>query len=108
MSSTIPIDELHAVLAEPRRRHAIDVLATHQSLSLDDLATAVAEREANGQSAAAEDSANVDRVRVALHHSHLPRLAAAGIVSYDAERRRVVLRELPDTELLQRESDATA
>lgn len=108
MSSTIPIDELHAVLADPRRRRVLDVLATRESPSLDDLARAVAEREANGRSVGADDPANVDRVRLTLHHCHLPRLAAAGIVYYDAERRRVIVRELPETERLRPESDATA
>lgn len=73
------------VLSDPRRRHVVDVLEDRSTpVSLDDLASRLAmrERSMDGDGTA---NATVEDVAISLHHVHLPRLASAGIVIYDAE-----------------------
>jgi len=50
-----------------------------EALSLDSLATAVAERV----------SASAEQLEARLHHIHLPMFDAAGVVDYDPVRCRV-------------------
>lgn len=73
---------LFEVLAVRRRRIALSVL-TERELPIDvgTLGQAVAERERS-----APDEQTVHRVRMSLHHAHLPKLADAGLVEYDWER----------------------
>lgn len=71
------LDELFALLANERRRRIVyffeqsDVDVRH----LDDLAEAVSWETAGSES----------EVRTELHHVHLPKLAAFGAVTYDAQ-----------------------
>lgn len=66
------------VLADPRRRRVVDALADLQPpVSLERLAAAVADRDSG------ETPAGPDDVVISLHHVHLPKLAAAGVVDYD-------------------------
>jgi len=73
------------LLTSERRRtlldHLVDDARTH---SLGSLATAVAgtERDADGQPP-------TEQVRISLHHAHLPKLEAAGVVDYDSQERTV-------------------
>ncbi|WP_435175134.1 DUF7344 domain-containing protein [Halorussus sp. AFM4] len=95
MSQTRPsLDTVFELLADRRRRYALYCLAAvgeDRVLDLDDVAARVAEWEreweASGDGEDAGDSDSGDRrerVRVDLHHNHLPRLADAGLVDYDA------------------------
>lgn len=87
-TSSLSTSERHRLLASTRRRHVLGVLAEEgASVELSALATAVAVRE-RGRA----DDATVERVTVALHHSHLPRLAAADVLEYDREEQRVTAR----------------
>lgn len=78
----IPLDELLALLADFRRRTAYRVLLSHDELSLPDLAdeVAVAERE---DSLPEIDPDEVLEVYFSLYHTHVPKLADAGLVTYD-------------------------
>ena len=61
----------------------LDVLAGRTApVDLEDLAA----RIAGGEDAAA---ASAEQVAVQLHHAHLPKLAAAGIIDYDPETKRI-------------------
>lgn len=90
------VDATFEVLSAAERRHALYYLREHEAATLDELATVVA-----GWLRAREDEAGVatpedrERVRAELHHVHLPRLAAAGIVCYDLDSGEVTLRALP-------------
>jgi hypothetical protein len=75
-------DELFQLLSSARRRYAIHALYRGGGEStLADLADAVT-REETG--ATAED--DVRRVQASLTATHLPRLAAVGVVEYDGDR----------------------
>lgn len=77
----------HRLLTDERRRIALEVLSDRVGpVPLDELATEVAARESERETV---DSAAVERAAIALHHNHLPRLAATDIVEYDAETRQV-------------------
>lgn len=77
------VEELTRLLAHPVRRDAVAHLAANPSgATLGELADAVA--EAGG--GANRTSLNAT---LTLHHVHLPKLEAAGLVRYDAGRKRI-------------------
>lgn len=77
----------HRILTNEQRRIALDVLTDASGpVHLEELASVVAARE-NGTETA--DSVDVERAAIALHHNHLPRMADADIVEYDAGARQV-------------------
>lgn len=81
----LPESERHRVLASERRRLILDVLAERSTpVDLADLAAAVATRESDG-----ETDGDVDRVALTLHHVHLPKMAAHGVVGYDPDAGRI-------------------
>lgn len=73
--------EIFSVLAHEYRRSAVSYLARRDAtVSVGELVDAVAdELDARG----GDDRA---RLAIALHHVHLPKMDAAGVVSYDHER----------------------
>ncbi len=79
-------DAVFEVLADADRRIALSYLArTDGPTPVDDVVDAVVREAAGGD-------AGVDargRVAAAFHHNHLPRMADAGLVDYDVERRTV-------------------
>lgn len=78
--------EYHRVLADERRRIAVEVIAEgDRSLTLREVATEVARREDVGE----EDVANVV---ISLHHHHLPMLADCGVVEYYPDAHRLTRR----------------
>lgn len=79
-------NERHRLLASEQRRLAMDAVADRTApVELADLAAEVAEREAGTETT---DEA-LDRVAAALHHTHLPKMAEAGIVDYDGAANRI-------------------
>lgn len=106
------LDAVFELLADRRRRYALYYLAEvgeDRALDVEDVAARVAEWErewdsaggaadSTGDEPGATDSAPTDRqerVRVDLHHNHLPRLADAGLVDYDARTGTVRNRAAP-------------
>lgn len=78
----------YRLLASDRRRIALRIIAERgEPVDLDDLATAVARRERPGDDV--EDGTET-RVRISMHHVHVPKLAAAGVCTYDRDGSRVV------------------
>lgn len=69
-----------------------------------DLAEAVVSRE-HGTSTTDISNESVEAVESTLYHSHVPKLADAGVVEYDRERTLVRLSE--DTEQLERHLSLT-
>jgi hypothetical protein len=71
-------DEYYEVLAAEERRIALDVLSHDASaVELDELAALV--------TAESSDDVALDRMRATLHHTHLPKMAAHGVIEYDPE-----------------------
>lgn len=70
------LDEVFDVLAHRYRRVIIGELDWGEPQTLDDLVAMVAD---------GDDSATAADVRVSLVHTHLPKLADAGVITYDAE-----------------------
>lgn len=75
------IDDLLTRLADWRRRAVLRHLA-----ACDDDGPVVIETVA---AAVAPDGADEDRLRIRLHHRHLPALDDAGLVEYDPDSRTV-------------------
>ena len=81
-------DGLFALLTHRRRRRVLAVLRdAEEPLTLEEVAAELAGRWGD------PEREHLDRVRLSLHHWHLPKLAAAGAVDYDAGERTVSLSE---------------
>lgn len=77
-------NEWFGLLASGRRRAVLQVMVDRAGpADVDDLARAVAVREAGRPDPGASA---VRSVAVSLYHAHLPKLAASGLLEYDAER----------------------
>jgi hypothetical protein len=76
----LPLSERYRLLASEYRRLTISILAeTSSPVELEDLVTEIATRKVEILS----DDDAVERVTISLHHTHLPKLAKAGLLDYD-------------------------
>ena len=76
--------EVHEALANGERRRIISILQdAGEPLSLADIAIELAEREGLDSEELWE---RAHRLRIDLHHCHIPKLEDAGVVKYDRER----------------------
>lgn len=95
------LDRIFGLLANRRRRYVLYSLneAEDTVLELDDVAARLAEweRRWNGRDDG-EDFDQLERIRITLHHNHLPRLADAGLIDYDARHGTVRNWEEPSLE----------
>lgn len=83
--STVRPNRLFETLSQSRRRAVVSILATDGGpLSVDELARQVVAQEKRANVVDVVET-DVDRVRVSLHHSHLPALSSAGLLQYDPE-----------------------
>ncbi|NEU58275.1 hypothetical protein [Halorussus sp. MSC15.2] len=84
------LDTIFELVRNPRRRYAISVLSDRESpLSVSELAAAVARRTEDPD--LDRPPATPDEVAGSLHHVHLPKMADANVVAYDAETGEVSL-----------------
>ena len=68
------------VLSDSHRRTALRCLLDQDgSMAVEDLAWAVV---ATGGDGAGDATAHHQRVKIALHHTHLPKLSDAGVIEY--------------------------
>jgi hypothetical protein len=83
--------DIHDILRNDRRRNVINCLQDRgREISLRDLAVHIAEIETSES----PPPSNIrDSVYVSLHQTHLPKLDEAGIVTYDSDRKTIVLEE---------------
>lgn len=80
------IDRAFGLLADRRRRLALEVLRTYEeALTLPDVAEEVARRE-TGRSIVNITAETVTEVYISLYHDHVPRLVEAGLLEYEQER----------------------
>lgn len=84
--------ELLASVADPISRYTLAYLRREGSATLDTIATVVTgwTNASTGQIATTADR---DRVRTALYHVHLPKLAAVGLVEFDPVAKTASMRE---------------
>lgn len=79
--------ERYRLLRSERRRLVLDVLSPEQAaVPLDELAAEVAARESGLD---ADDERAVERLKITLHHNHLPKLADAGALDYEPSAHRI-------------------
>lgn len=80
-------DDVHRLLSAERRRLALEVLEERGPMGIEDLATAIVERE-DPDAAGTTDATR--RTMVDLYHRHLPMMDDLGAVEFDRQSRRVV------------------
>lgn len=80
----VSLDTVLAAVADEQRRAVLTVLdrTDEGAIPFETLASRVAALVRDGEVPEAEHK---QRVRTSLHHSHLPKLAACGLVAYDAD-----------------------
>lgn len=89
-ATTRSLDELFGVLEDEHRRTVVELLAEEdRPMGLTLLAESVAV-EMRDASLGAPAPGDVERAKVELHHHHLPKLDAAGVLDYDYEESRAV------------------
>ena len=75
-------DTIVDALRNPVRRKTVAILGGNNEMSRDRLTAILATTEATDDDDAEQARR---RVRLELHHNHLPRLADAGLIEYDEE-----------------------
>ena len=86
------LDQLFRLLADSHRRYTLYYLDETETdvVTLDEVAEHVAARsEPNTDETEQPEDSTRERTRVELHHNHLPQLAAAGLIDYDARTQTV-------------------
>jgi len=106
MSTEVPtefnLDRVHEILAHEYRRSTLTCLHERtERLSLEELAEYIA-KDIEPAGNARYDELN-ERIRIQLHHSHLPKLAAGGFVEYDSETSHMVELTSDGRELISRQ-----
>lgn len=95
-SSTIDVgsdrrDQLFAVLSDARRRFVLRTLQlADREMSVSELTSEVVSWEADMTDSGTTDDVR-DTVEISLVHTHLPKMAQAGVVSYDPAAGTVAL-----------------
>lgn len=89
-ASSLDQSTLHDLLSSERRRHVLGCLAEHEQLALPDLADEVAAREHDEPLPQVPEDA-VLTTYLSLYHTHVPKLADAGVLSYDQDTDVVAL-----------------
>lgn len=84
----IPPDVVLSAVADEHRRAVLRSLnqTDQNEMDVDALADLVAERVRNGEPS---DDEHRRRIHIALHHIHLPKLEACGMILYDTETKQV-------------------
>lgn len=98
-SSGLTDSDRHRLFAAEQRRIALELLEEADlPVALEELATAITDRETElgTREADAPDAGDAERVAISLHHVHLPLMADLGVVDYDAASRRVEAFRAPE------------
>lgn len=87
----LAVDDMFSILSNQRRRYVLQSLGESQTpVAFDDLVDDVAEQEHDAPISDIPAEA-VDRVRLSLYHSHIPKLADVDLVEHCEEREQVSL-----------------
>lgn len=99
-------NDLFGVLANERRRYVLSYLhdadddVAELAELVDEVRTREAEREGGPNGDGGRETHRSDAVKIELHHTHLPKLAASGVLDYDARTETVRYRGRPEHERL--------
>lgn len=89
VGTSIEFDAVLDVCKHEHRRIVLAALADQrQSVSINDLAKAIVKYNHHTPLTEA-DGKTITGIQTALHHVHLPKLEAVGLVEYDSERQLV-------------------
>lgn len=89
-------DELFKVLSHPRRRFTLQYLQIVETpLPVDELTTELGLWE-DQRTGVDESRGERLATKISLIHNHLPRMADAGVISYDTTRQTVMLADGAD------------
>lgn len=89
-------DELFDVLSHPHRRFILHALqTTNVAVPVDELTTELVAWEAR-RPVADRSGDGRDGIRISLLHSHLPKMARAGLIRYDETQQTVTLADRTD------------
>lgn len=83
--NTRAVDEVVGALRDARRRHALYYLRERETVDVEELARVLTGWDAVGEGDGTADRGDYEQVRARLHHSDLPKLADAGLVSLDRD-----------------------
>lgn len=84
------LDEMFDLLTHPHRRYVLYYLRQDgEGVGLETLAAAIANWD--GDSSGGDQSDNREAIEVMLRHTHLPKLADAGIITFDANTASIEL-----------------
>lgn len=87
------LDETFDLLTHPHRRYTLYFLTREsERVEIETLATAIDKWD--GGHTGTDRPTDRNDVEIALHHMHLPKLADAGIITFDANTGCIELREL--------------
>ncbi|SEV86864.1 DUF7344 domain-containing protein [Natrinema salifodinae] len=104
------VDTAMDLLADRRRRAVLEYLEqTDGSAPLTELAVEIANQEAGVEPNAISDHGEISSrerrsVQISLHHTHIPKLAAADAVDYDSDAKLVTLTERGQSLLSRRDA----
>lgn len=91
-------ERLIRLIAETRNRAILTILNdAARSLTVTALAERLVERDATGTATAAGEH-DLERVKLSLHHTDLPRLDEAGLIEYDPETNAVSYEQYPSVD----------
>lgn len=83
-STALSKDDLFGLLADHRRRSVLRCLAAREGSEPIGIGTLTDRVSTEGTTDDTDE-----RIRIQLHHNHLPRLADHGIIEYDPARGRI-------------------
>lgn len=90
------LDTTFALLNDQRRYYLSEILSEQDPpIDLSRLAAAVASRE-TGTDSGERPAETTDEIAIGLHHLHLPKLADADVIDYDAETNTVTSTRLEE------------
>ncbi|WP_254863398.1 DUF7344 domain-containing protein [Halovivax gelatinilyticus] len=86
-STTLSSSDRHRLLVSERRQQLVQILnGTDTATDVTTLAEIIAERVTELDAGSREA---IDRVKIELHHVHLPKMAEMGTLAYDPQSQRV-------------------
>jgi hypothetical protein len=96
--NTSRLNETFDLLTHPHRRYVLYHLRTKAGeVGIETLAAAIADWD--GAHSGMEQAISIDKIRTALYHAHLPKLAEAGFITVDTTMDSI---ELTQTDELDR------